>query len=104
MKNTCWDTPFYGDDKIPLSNTPFDITRRESYKKLTEAGYDIMMAGSSNELSFNFEHMIRYAQENLNPDKVKGMVVFGWWGTVNEDSSTIIWMRFIRLSMQGKSF
>ncbi len=76
----------YEDAALKFSMDNWSVNRRASFKRLTEAGYDIMMAGSSNEQSYNFEHMIRYAQENLNPDKVKGMAVSGWWGTVNEDS------------------
>lgn len=75
---------FYGDEQHPLPTDDWSSKRLDSFKDLTEAGYDIFMYGVSNENTHNFEHHIRYANEFLNPDKISGMYITGSWDPINE--------------------
>lgn len=76
----------YGDDKIPLSNSPFDVTRRESYKKLTEAGYDILPCGSNYKYNpYNLEHQIRFSREHAVKERNKGLLVAPWKKTIESE-------------------
>ena len=76
--------PLYEDAQKPLSRDPWMVARRDSYKELTEAGYDIILHASSNEGTYNFEHQIRYAMEHAKQDKIWGMGITGWWGAPTE--------------------
>ena len=74
----------YFDEAHPRPTDPWSSKRLDSFKDLTEAGYDIFMYGASNENTHNFEHHIRYANEFLNPDKISGMYITGSWDPINE--------------------
>ena len=61
----------FPDVAAPLPDDAYDIEKRESYRKLTEAGYDIIPAGSI-DAGYNIEHNIRFTLENAVSDKVQG--------------------------------
>ncbi len=64
----------FPDVSAPLPDDPYDIKKRESYRKLTEAGYDIIPAGSIDS-TFNLEHNLRFTLENAVQDKAQGLLI-----------------------------
>lgn len=72
------------EHKFPMDS--WSVTRRKCFKDLTEAGFDIMLQGAGHENTFNFEHTIRYAKENLDESKIYGMMICGSWAAPTEDS------------------
>lgn len=76
----------YFDAARPKLTDPWSTKRLESFKELTEAGYDLWLQGGSNESTFNFEHNVRYATENAVLDKIVGMAITGCWSPVNDSS------------------
>ena len=50
-----------------------------TYKKLTEAGYDILPSSTNDlSLSYNLDHQIRFSAENAVPEKIKGFLITVW--------------------------
>ena len=69
------DSLFY-DPILPMSTLPSDVNMRESYKKLTVAGYEIIPCGSNCVASgYSLDHNVRFAMENAVEDKVKGFMM-----------------------------
>lgn len=76
----------YFDDAHPRPTHPWSVNRLECFEVLTKAGYDIMLQPSANENNYNVEHTIRFARENLNENKIHGMLMCGSWAAPMESS------------------
>lgn len=70
----------YGDCSAPLPDSPDQIAKRESFRKLSEAGYELAPTGSNWAGIYNFDHIIRFSEEHIVPDKYKGLVITAWGG------------------------
>ena len=65
----------FSDPQAPLIDAPDHVNMRDSYKKLTEAGYEILPCGSNHSHNwYSFEHNVRFSQENAVWDKVAGFM------------------------------
>ena len=81
----------FSDPAAPLIDEPLDVAQRESYKKLTEAGYDILPAGSNHcYIPYNYEHQIRFARENAVPERIKGLLLTTWRTTTERNKYRIM--------------
>lgn len=69
----------YTDPQAPLIDTPDHVNMRDSYKKLTEAGYEILPCGTNHIFNgFSFEHNVRFAKDNAVWEKVCGFMTTSW--------------------------
>ena len=94
----------YFDAARPKLTDPRSTKRLESFKELTEAGYDLWLQGGSNESTFNFEHNVRYATENAVLDKIVGMAITGCWSPVNDSSKYYYFDAIYQASYTRKQF
>ena len=76
----------YEDADHPFANDSWSVTRRKCFKDLTDAGFTIWLQGSGHCNCYNFEHTIRYAKENLDENKIFGMIICGSWAAPIEGS------------------
>ena len=66
----------YSDPQAPLIDTPDHVNMRDSYKKLSEAGYEILPCGANDSFTpYSFEHNVRFTKENAVWDKVAGFMI-----------------------------
>lgn len=73
----------FSDPAAPLINKPLHVAQRESYKRLTEAGYDILPAGSNHiHNTYNLDHQIRFTRENAVAERSKGLLILTWRQTI----------------------
>ena len=66
----------YSDPQAPLIDTPDHVNMRDSYKKLSEAGYEILPCGANDSFTpYSFEHNVRFTKDNAVWDKVSGFMI-----------------------------
>lgn len=73
----------FSDPAAPLIDEPLHVAQRDSYKKLTEAGYDIVPSATNDlSLNYNLDHQIRFSAENAVAERVKGFLITCWRQTI----------------------
>lgn len=73
----------YPDAQAPLPADPWSTARRDSFKKLTELGYDILPCGSNDSNGYNFEQIIKFSRENAIDEKNFGLLIAPWAATTD---------------------
>ena len=68
----------YGDCSAPLPDSEQAIKKRASFRELSELGYDLVPTCSNFANTFNMDHIVRYTEENVVPDKNKGILTTSW--------------------------
>ena len=80
----------YSDPQAPLIDTPDHVNMRDSYKKLTEAGYEILPCGTNHvHNGYSFEHNVRFTKENAIEEKVAGFMITSWRSTTERNKYRI---------------
>lgn len=68
----------YGDVSAPMPTDQHSLACINSFRKLSELGYDVVAAGSNHANTFNFDHLVRFTMENVNPEHDKGLLITPW--------------------------
>lgn len=72
----------YSDKGAPFPMDAWSVARRESFKKLSDEGYDVLPTGSNITNIYNLDHMVRYSAEQVAPEHNKGLVIAPWVSTI----------------------
>ncbi len=85
-----YENHMYPDAQAPLIDSPDHVNMRDSYKKLTEAGYEIIPCGSNGSHNgYTFEHNVRFTKDNAVEEKVKGFMITSWRSTTERNKYRI---------------
>ena len=71
----------YGDVSAPDYTSEGALKKLNSFKELSELGYDILSTGSNFANTYNFRHIIRWAKEHVVPEHNLGLILSAWHAT-----------------------
>ena len=71
----------YGDVSAPFYTNEATLKKLNSFKELSDHGYDVLSTGSNFANTYNFRHLIRWAKEHVAPEHNLGLVVTAWHST-----------------------